>query len=110
MSQTPAIPSPAGSASHRATSRVRAGSAASTVAAFRSKRRRLVRVSHTTSRRPVTRDDQPGSRAICGDRRALRSIPPSIACMSGVTDFTSMTTRTRRFEWNASTSVEPRSP
>ena len=48
------------------------------------------------ARAPPHSGSQPRSRAIAGPSRALRSIPDSIACMSGVTDLTSMTTRARR--------------
>ena len=100
---------PAGAEAHRRSATVRSGSTASNVDAWRSIRRRVVVVSGTTSQRDA-RTRQPRSAAIRPARRTLRSMPASVAWTSGIALLTSMTRREPVGAWNASTSIEPRSP
>ena len=68
------------------------------------------RVPHHQQPRGGPDAPSPGRARSSGPRRALRSMPYSIACTSGVTDLTSITTSARRTGCHASTSIEPRSP
>ena len=80
------------------------------VAACRSTRRRAVRSSGSTRSRVTLVTCQPRSRAMSCASRPFRSIPLSIACMSGTTDLISMTSNDPVAAWNARMSIEPRSP
>ena len=53
---------------------------------------------------------QPRIRAISDARRVFRSRADSMACMSGTTDFTSITSSAAVPGWKARTSIEPRCP
>jgi len=101
---------PTGRLSHCRTSTVRAGSAAASVVASTSTRRRAVRSSGRTSSLVTELADQPRPRAISRPSRPFRSSATSIACMSGTTDLTSTTSNDELGGWMARTSTEPRSP
>lgn len=101
---------PSGRRSQPRTSTVRAGSAARKVAACSSTRRRAVRSSGRTSSRVTDVTFQPRSSAISRARRPFRSMPVSMACMSGTTDLISITRSDPVAGWKARISIEPRSP
>ena len=101
---------PVGPASHRRTSIVRAGSADRNVVARAATRRRAVRSSGSTRRRVTDVGSHPRSRAISGPSRPFRSSATSMACKSGTTDFTSITSRDAVARWKARMSMDPRSP
>ena len=86
---------PRGERSHSRTASARSGNAVRNNVSRLATRRRAVDVSATTRRRPTTRASQPRPLPIRGASRSFRSSVEIVACASGITDLTSITSRAR---------------